>query len=464
MGMVAGYNEIMNSVILDPDIKEQLQYLTKSASQYQARRARLILAYAAGMQTCQAAQTAGLSSGRARYWKREFNRMGMAIFLSQQAERGSAATHQEIPADGGVTGLVEKEIDKAPEDVSPSRKEPKKQKQRAKKDKKAAFAELAYPQPVKATGLMAKDTLAWAGKKVLLAQFAAMLQHEEGTRLGEDIESLHDMRVATRRMRAAFSVFGGVYDTKIIKPCLKGLRQTGRLLGSVRDLDVFMEKANRYLDTLPAESRSGLDPLLLAWRGQLDEARNHLNNHLNSASYETFKRSLNYFIQTPEYAVRDSPEENVNPSRVCEIAPYLIYECLARVRAYEEVVNSASITQLHALRIEFKRLRYTLEFFVETLGGEARQVIELIKKLQDHLGDMHDADVACQILNGFLENWDREQVGYQLFERKNPEPIVNYLGYQYAERHRLLVTFPEAWARFIDPQLIRKIALAISAL
>ena len=47
---------------------------------------------------------------------------------------------------------------------------------------------------------------------------------ELGTRLGEDIEALHDMRVATRRMRAAFRVFGEHFEPKAVAPYLKGLK------------------------------------------------------------------------------------------------------------------------------------------------------------------------------------------------------------------------------------------------
>ncbi len=96
--------------------------------------------------------------------------------------------------------------------------------------------------------------------------FAEMLRHEEGTRLGEDIEALHDMRVATRRLRAAFEVFGPAFDKQTLKVHLAGLRMTGRTLGAVRDMDVFMEKAQKYLQTLPEARQSGLDPLLEHWK------------------------------------------------------------------------------------------------------------------------------------------------------------------------------------------------------
>ena len=54
------------------------------------------------------------------------------------------------------------------------------------------------------------------------------------------------MRVATRRMRAAFQVFDPYYKDKAIKPHIKGLRRTGQALGAVRDLDVLLEKARAF--------------------------------------------------------------------------------------------------------------------------------------------------------------------------------------------------------------------------
>ena len=64
--------------------------------------------------------------------------------------------------------------------------------------------------------------------------------------LGENIEELHDMRVATRRMRSAFDIFSPAFDPKIMKRHLKGLRTIGRVLGQVRDMDVILENALTY--------------------------------------------------------------------------------------------------------------------------------------------------------------------------------------------------------------------------
>ncbi len=311
-------------------------------------------------------------------------------------------------------------------------------------------------------GVEPDDSLSEAGRKVLGYHFAQMVLHEAGTRLGEDIEELHDMRVATRRMRAAFEVFKDAFDAKAVKIHLKGLRATGRALGRVRDLDVFMEKAQHYLDTIPQEQRSGLDPLLTLWANERQVDRELMLEHLNSEDYANFKSKFIKFISTPGAGAK--PASYSSPHLVQHVAPVLIYTRLASVRAYGPILESATIEQLHSLRIEFKKLRYTLEFFSEVLGNEAKQLIEEIKILQDHLGDLNDADVACSILRDFIDEWESRQIFRPINERENPEPVVAYLASKHAERYFLTTTFQDAWRRFDQPEMRRNLASAVSIL
>ncbi|MEW5867670.1 MAG: CHAD domain-containing protein [Chloroflexota bacterium] len=323
---------------------------------------------------------------------------------------------------------------------------------------------MPFPKPYAEIGIEPEDSLAEAGRKVMRYHFAQMLRHEAGTRLGEDIEALHDMRVATRRMRAAFEVFGEAFESKILKPHLLGLRAIGRALGTVRDLDVFMEKAQLYLETLPEEQRHGLDPLLAVWQEQRQAGRAVMLAHMDSPEYQAFKHQFNIFLHSPGAGARFIPQGAPVPTQVRELAPMLIYERLAVVRAFDPLLANASIEQLHALRIEFKKLRYTVEYFSEVLGAKARLVIEDLKVLQDHLGDLNDAQVAADLLREFLDEWEPRQADLPIHERQNLEGVVNYLASRHAERHRLMVTFQSAWKRFMRPAFRRNLASAVSVL
>jgi CHAD domain-containing protein len=427
----------MTDQLLQPDQILLLKELAaKAESASVQRRAKILLLYNRGKNTHEISAEVGLALRSVQHWRREFLKHGMDIF--------SAAAESE-----SLNTTVEKS-EPAPKVKTTTRKPAPKQER--------------FPRVRKNPGVKADDPMAEAGRKILRFYFAHMLSHEKGTRLGEDIEELHDMRVATRRMRAAFEVFGSFFKKKAVNIHLKGLRSTGRALGRVRDLDVFMEKAKHYLETLPADQRPGLDLLLNAWQQKQSQQRDKMLAYLNNDSYQQFKQDFNDFLSTPGAGSRPISESKLRPNLVKHVAPALIYTHLAAVRNYEMIVANAAIEQLHALRIEFKKLRYALEFFREVLGEQSREVIDNIKTLQDHLGDLNDANVACQILREFIETWEVRQSDLPLHERQNPEPVVAYLAAKHAERHNLMITFPETWAHFNRPEFLKNVALAISVL
>jgi CHAD domain-containing protein/transposase len=324
--------------------------------------------------------------------------------------------------------------------------------------------QLPVIKPMKQPGIQAVDPIAEAARKTLRFHFAEMLRHEQGTRLGDDIEELHDMRVATRRMRVAFDVFDDVFERKLQKRLLKQLRSVGRALGRVRDLDVFIEKGQAYLGNLPAERQSGLEPLFMAWESQRAEARDQMIKFLDGPDYQLFLLNFHEFVSTPGMGVKTDKDDQGIQYLVRHAAPILIYDRLADVRAYETILAGASIEQFHALRIEFKRLRYTLEYLREVLGEGVDEVVDEVKKVQDHLGDLNDADVACTILNDFLQRWEGEQQNLPVSDRESPEPIVAYLATKHAERHALMTSFMGTWEQFNRPEIRRSIALCLAEL
>lgn len=314
----------------------------------------------------------------------------------------------------------------------------------------------------KSPGILTNDTLSEAGRKILRFQFARMISHEPGTRLGTDIEELHDMRVATRRMRVAFEILGEYFKNKEIKPFKKGLRDTARALGRVRDLDVFLTEINGYLESLPEDERQNYEEFLSLWREKHKKARLRLLHFLDSDQYQVFIQEFDQFLNAP--VKRSRQRKNIKPNKVRDIAPIIIYERLAVVRAYDMVLGDASIEELHSLRLQLKKLRYTVEYFSDVLGSESKKVIRNIKVLQDHLGNLNDADMACQIANEFIIKLEKKQISLPIQKRLNPEPIIKYLAAKYNERHNLIITFPETWPTILGKEFSEMLAKAISVI
>jgi CHAD domain-containing protein/adenylate cyclase class IV len=252
----------------------------------------------------------------------------------------------------------------------------------------------------KTPGVVPEDHLAEAGRKVMRFHLARMVAREAGTREGHDPEELHAMRVATRRQRAAWRVFGSSFDPRRTRRHRRRLREVAADLGAVRDLDVLIEAAEAYSGRLSAKEGAALEPLLAAWRARRDAARVLLVQELDTRRYARWVEEYAAFVQAEGAGTR--PVGPTEPHRVRDAMPSRIWAAYETVRAYEPVMRWADVTTLHDLRIAAKWLRYTLEFVREALGSEAGAVIEKVVALQDHLGWLHDADVAAGLARSFL--------------------------------------------------------------
>ena len=316
----------------------------------------------------------------------------------------------------------------------------------------ALEARASHIQLLDRPGLEPDDLMSEAGRKTLRFHCRRMLYYEPGTRLGVDAEALHDMRVATRRMRAAFRLFGKYYDPKIAARHEKGLKRTGRALGAVRDLDVFLEKVVAYRDTLPEAQRDGLDGLLAVLEERREAARQRMIAYLDSEKYRRFVQRFGKFVETEGLGNRppEIEDHDLRPDRVRHVAPLAIYERLATVRAYDEWVTAPDppLARFHALRIACKRLRYTLEFFQGVLGPGTKEVIKKVVVVQDLLGAVQDAVVAGEILR----------------DLSTLPGVEDYLATRQSEMQELLAAFPEVWSRLTSAEFSQRVAQAVMIL
>jgi CHAD domain-containing protein len=254
---------------------------------------------------------------------------------------------------------------------------------------------------------MVDDTLAEAGRKVLRMHLARMLAAEDGTRVGEDIEELHKMRVATRRMRSMWRVFDGAYRPKIQRRYVRELRTVASALGAVRDLDVQLEALDGWADT-PGASRVAADltrsvalrPFRDELVGRREDARRDLLDLLDSRRYQDFVNDYLEFTET--HGAAERPTSPGSPVLVRHTAGGRIWSAYEHLRAHEAVLGWADIPALHAVRIDAKRLRYTLESFREVLPPATADLIARVTALQDHLGSLNDADIAAHLAREHL--------------------------------------------------------------
>ena len=240
------------------------------------------------------------------------------------------------------------------------------------------------------TGISADSTKGDLAFAVLRRQLAVLRAKEPGTRLGEDTEELHDMRVATRRLRAALSLFEAVMPVRA-QAFREELGWLGRLLGAVRDLDVQLENLAGMSSAVDASD--GHDPLVelvALLEGERDTARTEMLNGLDSVRWDRLAKGLTAMAQ-------QGPARRALATRVPAVIglPDLVLARHHKVRkAARRAKHSGVVTDFHALRIRCKRLRYALEFSSEVYSGKTSRFVRELTVLQDELGEMQDAEVA----------------------------------------------------------------------
>jgi CHAD domain-containing protein len=237
---------------------------------------------------------------------------------------------------------------------------------------------------------------------IALQRFQDALRQEiEGVRLGKDIECIHRMRVASRRMRAALDLFKACLPPKRFPFWEKEFRRVTRALGAARDLDVQIERLTEFgAKTAGSREQPGLRRLKLRLRQRRaalqDDVISALDHLENDGVLGDVQFRLTPLLQKQTQTYLFSPA-------IYARAHEAITDRLDGFLAYEEFISQPErVEELHMLRINAKRLRYTMEIFATLYPGELKEPLQACRKAQDQLGDIHDCDVWIELLPGFL--------------------------------------------------------------
>jgi len=240
----------------------------------------------------------------------------------------------------------------------------------------------------------ADPTLGELALAVVRAQVRELIAHEPGTRIGDDPEELHDMRVATRRLRAALGVFSDVLAERASK-LEDDLRWAARELGAVRDLDVQLERARVAAKwaapRLGSQHSAALGQLFPLLEEERAAARQRLVDTLDSDRFERLVKELVALAR--EDPGRLSTKAGV-PAAVA-LAPVVEARQRHAVAAARRAKRSGAPHDFHRVRIRGKRLRYAVEFTTALYGKPAGRFAKKLAGLQDSLGQIQDAEVGA---------------------------------------------------------------------
>jgi CHAD domain-containing protein len=235
-------------------------------------------------------------------------------------------------------------------------------------------------------------TVRQGASRIVARQVRELLRYEKPARRGDEPEAVHQMRVQTRRLRAALALFSGV-----IRPPKRAnrrrLRWLARSLGCVRDLDVIIVLLeDRHLAALQGAEARRLEDLLAALKERRWRSQQQLRASLARGRYARLRDGLEGLERRPRFAA--AAEEEAMAARFLADAIHRVARRATARRGMTE--REPSPTDLHRLRITVKRLRYVLDFHAETCGIAYEEERRLARQLQDCLGEIHDHDLLLE--------------------------------------------------------------------
>ncbi|ALA61103.1 CHAD domain-containing protein [Nitrospira moscoviensis] len=220
-------------------------------------------------------------------------------------------------------------------------------------------------------------------KAVLRRHEHHLLIHDPGTRLGTDPEDLHQLRVATRKLRAIFRAARPMLSLEWAEALRGELAWLGDALGPARDLDVFLSHLLQETENLSPAEQNTLAPLRAALERERSEAQTVVVRTLEQERYLRLLERLEAAAEAPE--IKSVEVSLVNLARSD-------YKKLKR--AMQDCPADPAPAWLHRLRILGKRARYAAELAEPAGGKPVSRFMEQVKAFQDLLGEHQDAAVA----------------------------------------------------------------------
>ena len=269
-----------------------------------------------------------------------------------------------------------------------------------------------------------------------------------------DTEFLHDFRVAIRRSRSGFGEIKDVLPPDVVQKVKKDFSWLGRITGPTRDLDVYILDRDKYLNRLPGKLRPNLEHFFVDIENQRELEQKKLVEKLQSEKFQQIISHWHEYLQgSGEYV------ETANSERpVKKLAREIIFRKYTKVMKDGGAIKRSSPDEdLHRLRIQCKKLRYTLEFFNSLFpAGKMKLAIKQLKQLQDNLGAFNDLSVQQNMLQEYL-------AGLRPGSRKNQQlaiAIGGLLTNLYHEQQRVREGFYARFHNFSceeNQQLYRKL-------
>jgi CHAD domain-containing protein len=219
---------------------------------------------------------------------------------------------------------------------------------------------------------------------LLRQRLVSLLQAMPAAQAGDET-SVHQARVASRRLREALPVLGARADDEALDRVQRRVRRITRALGPVRELDVTLSLLNE-LEAKGAAPLRAIARVRAAVVEERQQRRTEMLAELTPARLDKLRKRL-VAVATPE----------THPAVPRNARTEAIMQSGARARKLRAAIDRAGgiylADRLHRVRIEAKKLRYALEIQRELTQSRSIAGLARLKTQQDLLGRMHDLEI-----------------------------------------------------------------------
>jgi triphosphatase len=286
-------------------------------------------------------------------------------------------------------------------------------------------------------------------RRVLLARFEEMCEYRAAALAGDDIEGVHDMRVASRRLRSALRDFTPLLrGGKRLEAARDALRRMADVLGAVRDEDVAIHALEKLREHAPPEAHAGLEEYVAERRGRRERARAELSDALDEEAVEEARRLFDRAAVGKRRAQQKKAKGD-DSSAGADFGAALggIVGRLWRELAEQSpcLYRPNKANRLHEMRIAAKRLRYALELLALCgRGGAPKELAGEVADMQGELGDLHDCDVWARDLS---EQFLRREGDGRSAERARADVwLLGHLAEKRVSHYVAALNLWHAWA------------------
>ena len=288
------------------------------------------------------------------------------------------------------------------------------------------FRALDLPAPQRLAPPNREDAAVAHFRYLLGRQLDTILSRDPGVRLGGESEDVHQMRVATRRMRSVLRVARSLLKPEWEKPLRDRLGWLGRQLGAARDLDVQIAYFRDQSNGIKPEDRTAYGRFLEYLEQKRSKVQEHVVSQLRRRRYVQLVNQLISAVREPAMG----PNVDVT-------IPDLARKAFRKLcKAVKGLDDSASSAKWHCVRIRAKRARYAAELSEWCSGRSVTRFIEKMKLIQDQLGDMQDAVMAEDHLRRFTS----KKAG-----RQSALLVGQMIERQRQRRRQAKQAFPSTW-------------------